>query len=181
MLKETIYSNPTLVDMIANDNLQGVVDFLNNKNIAQTDSSLKTIWNFGDKYGDVAMGGLLTVLEAVGVQDIRVKAALLAYQTRGLDLANDKIQTQIDGIIQAVPSAEQVLTLLKLEGKWYVSLAEQIKGSDVTINEIQSIINEKLQSDLEGFVRSKAESAIAHIRQGTLTSENDVLTFLGTS
>lgn len=93
-----------------------------------TNNTLQTCWGFGDKYGAEAMVGVLSFLKGVAgaglPQSVAIEAAYNAWQTRGLDLSNDKMQEQLAGLKAAAEADPQtvavapLIVLLSQMGKW---------------------------------------------------------------
>jgi hypothetical protein len=121
-----ILSNPTILAHCQAGEWEQAATALGALTETRRNNILQTCWGYGDRYGDTAMRSVLSFLKAVATNDVAIEAAYNAWQTRGLDLSNDKMQTQLAALKTAAesnPATEAVgplIAALAQMGRWNV-------------------------------------------------------------
>jgi hypothetical protein len=174
-LTEILLTNPELTVLAETNDVRGIVSYLNNKDRKRTSNALWTSKGILDKFDLEVGAGIIYGFELASKQDgafgAILRSAFTTLNTNGLDFSNDKVQGQIEVLINAGVWGENSRVfgeLLKGLGIWYESLADQEFGVDVTEQDATDAMALYVRRKLEIKVSERYNEVIDGIISGNL-------------
>ncbi len=175
-LSNILFTRPELTVLAEANDVDGIVTYINEKNRKRTSNTLWTSKGILDKF-DLEIGaGIIYGFELASKQEgafgAILRSALTTLNTNGLDFSNDKVQAQIDVLINAGVWGENSRAfgeLLKGLGIWYESMSDQDLGDDATKQDVIDALALYVRRKLEIRVTQRYNAVLAGVITGEIT------------
>lgn len=180
-LSSLLFTVPELIVLVEAKDVDGILSYVNTKNRKRTSNALWTSKGILDKFDLEVGAGIVYGFEQASKQEgpfgAVLRSAFATLNGNGLDFSNDKVQAQIDVLINAGVWGENSRAFgeaLKGLGVWYESMADQELEGEATKEDVGNAMVLYNRKKLELQVTGRYNSVLSSVISGALTDWNSI-------